>query len=74
MKRVKKVTGSVRTTTCFYCGKSTQVGRQVSHSKRRTHKTWHANLHQAHVLIDNVRRHVLACTRCLRSGVVKKVV
>ena len=64
----KKKSGSIRTLCCFYCGKSTLAGRAVSHSKRRTLKTWHANLQRAHVIVNGIRRHVMTCTRCLRSA------
>jgi large subunit ribosomal protein L28 len=74
MKRRNKRNTSIRTLRCFDCGKSTLSGRAVSHSKRHTLKTWHANLQKVHVTVDGIRRHVNACTRCLRSGVVKKAI
>ena len=69
-KKDKK--GSVRSLACFYCGKNTLNGRAVSHSKRKTLKTWHSNLQRVHVIAEGVRQHVMTCTRCLRSGFVHK--
>jgi len=72
MKGSLKKRGSVRSLACFYCGKSTLSGRAISHSKRKTLKTWHPNLHRVHVIVQGVRKHVMTCTRCQRAGVVLK--
>ncbi len=60
--------------TCEICGKGKLSGNKVSHANNRTKKVSKPNLqsikavgpHGAHV-----RMHV--CTRCIRSGKVKKV-
>ncbi len=60
--------------TCQICGKGKLSGNKVSHSNNKTKKMSKPNLqavkavgaHGAHVRI-----HV--CTRCIRSGKVKKV-
>jgi large subunit ribosomal protein L28 len=60
--------------TCQICGKGKLSGNQVSHSNNKTKKVSKPNLqsvkavgsHGAHVRIH-------ACTRCIRSGKVKKV-
>ncbi len=60
--------------TCAICGKGSLKGNQVSHANNRTKKVSLPNLqrvkavgsHGAHVRI-------YACTRCIRSGKVKKL-
>ena len=60
--------------TCEICGKGKLSGNQVSHANNKTKKVSKPNIqsvkavgpHGAHVRIK-------ACTRCIRSGKVKKV-
>ncbi len=58
---------------CAICSKTTQVGNNVSHSLRRTKRTWEPNLQKVHASIDGTVRRVRVCTRCLRSNKVTKV-
>lgn len=59
---------------CDVCGKGPIVGNNVSHANNKTKKVWYPNLQRIRCL-DNksgaVKR-VKVCTRCLRSGFVKK--
>jgi len=59
---------------CDVCGKGPVVGNNVSHANNKTKKVWYPNLQRIRCL-DNktgeVKR-VKVCTRCLRSGFVKK--
>jgi len=59
---------------CDVCGKGPIVGNSVSHANNKTKKVWYPNLQRIRCL-DNktgaVKR-VKVCTRCLRSGFVKK--
>ena len=59
---------------CDVCGKSIQIGNNVSHSNKKTKKIWHANIKKIRVLENKrpVRKYV--CTRCIRSGAVTKAV
>jgi len=59
---------------CAICGKGVQVGMQVSHSHIRTKKTWLPNLQRVRALVDGAPRRILVCTRCLRSGRVKRAI
>lgn len=59
---------------CQICGKGTLSGNQVSHANNKTKKSSKPNLqkvkavsaHGSHVRIN-------VCTRCIRSGKVKKI-
>lgn len=60
--------------TCQICGKGALSGNKVSHANNRSKKISKPNLQSIKVLSPNgahVRMHV--CTRCIRSGKVKKV-
>ena len=48
---------------CACCGKGVTFGIKVSHSHRRSNRTWNPNV-----------KRVKACTRCLRSGKVTRAV
>ena len=47
---------------CQFCDKDVAFGIKVSHSHRRSNRTWKSP------------KHVYVCTRCLRSGKVTRAV
>ncbi|MCL2555560.1 MAG: 50S ribosomal protein L28 [Firmicutes bacterium] len=53
---------------CIMCGKSRASGNNVSHSNRKTRRTFGANIHKANVEIDGVVRREKVCTRCMRTA------
>ena len=60
--------------TCQICGKGALSGNKVSHANNRSKKISKPNLQSIKALSPNgghIRMHV--CTRCIRSGKVKKV-
>ena len=60
--------------TCQICGKGTLSGNRVSHSNHKTKNLLKPNLQKVKAVGPNgahVRMHV--CTRCIRSGKVKKI-
>jgi large subunit ribosomal protein L28 len=60
--------------TCQICGKGKLSGNKVSHANNKSKKTSKPNLQAVKAVSTNgthVRLHV--CTRCIRSGKVKKV-
>jgi large subunit ribosomal protein L28 len=58
---------------CEFCGKTPQVGNNVSHANNKTKRLWLPNLQEVrHVDKDGTVRRVRACTRCIRSGLVVK--
>lgn len=52
---------------CDLCGKSSQFGHNVSHSKRHTNRRWVPNIHPVTLTIDGKLRRLNLCTRCLRT-------
>lgn len=57
---------------CYYCKKAPLRGHNVSHANNKTPKKSWPNLRNVHVMIGKTVRHVRACTRCIRSGIVLK--
>ena len=70
---VPKVRSKIMAYICDICGKGRLVGNKVSHSNIKTKREQQPNLKRVHAVIDGVRQHVRACTRCLRTGRVDKV-
>lgn len=58
---------------CYYCGKETVFGSNISHAHNVTKRPFRPNLQKVRALVDGVPRRVLTCTRCLRGGKVVKV-
>ncbi len=60
--------------TCQICGKGTLKGNRVSHSNSKTKKVSRPNLQRVKAIGAHgahIRIHV--CTRCIRSGKVRKI-
>ena len=57
---------------CEVCEKGTLNGNSVSHSNRKTHRLWAPNVQRVRVEVAGQVRHMNVCTRCLRSGNVKR--
>jgi len=51
-----------------------RAGNNVSHSHRKTRRMWKPNIQKVFVEINGARKKMNVCTRCLRSGKVKKAV
>jgi large subunit ribosomal protein L28 len=57
---------------CAICGKRPSVGNNVSHANNKTKRRWNPNLQEVRAAIDGGVRRILVCTRCIRSGQVRK--
>jgi len=53
---------------CEVCGKGVAFGIKLSHSHRRTNRTFKPNVQKVKAIVDGTPCRVRACTRCLRSG------
>ena len=53
---------------CEICGKGKLAGNNVSHSNRKTHRTWAPNVQSVRVVVNGSAKRMNVCTRCLRSG------
>ena len=59
---------------CDICGKGVVFGHNVSHSNRKTNRTWKPNIKRVKAIVNGSPKRVYACTRCLRSGKVTRAV
>ena len=57
---------------CEVCAKGTMSGNNVSHSNRKTRRTWAPNTQRVRVVVNGSVCHMNVCTRCLRSGKVQR--
>jgi large subunit ribosomal protein L28 len=58
---------------CCVCGKSVVFGHNVSHSNRKTNRTWKPNIRRVKAVVGGSAKTVNVCSRCLRSGKVERV-
>ncbi|MDO8527049.1 MAG: 50S ribosomal protein L28 [Deltaproteobacteria bacterium] len=57
---------------CEICGKKPRTGNKVSHSNIKTKTRNFPNLQRVKALFQGKVQRIRACTRCIRSGFVKK--
>ena len=57
---------------CAICGKKPSVGNNVSHANNKTKRRWNPNLQEVRSAIAGGVQRVTVCTRCIRSGKIKK--
>lgn len=58
--------------TCDICGKGVQCGQNVSHANNVTKRRWEVNLQTVRAVVSGRPKRLRVCTRCLRSGSVRK--
>lgn len=59
---------------CEICNKGTLTGMAVSHSHKRSKKKWAPNLQRVRAMVNGTPKRLNVCTRCLRSGKVKRAI
>ena len=59
---------------CELTGKIPQSGNNVSHANDKTRRVWKPNLKKLRVVMKGSIKTIKICTRCLKSGKVKKAV
>ena len=57
---------------CSVCGKSVVFGHNVSHSNRKTNRTWKPNIRRVKAVVNGSNKTVNVCSRCLRAGKVER--
>ncbi len=60
--------------SCAICGKGRTVGNNVSHAHNKTKRIIMPNLQRMRIMSNGAVKRLYVCTRCLRSGRVKKAV
>ena len=59
---------------CDICNKEVTFGIKVSHSHRRSNRTWKPNVKKVKAIVNGTPVRVNVCTRCLRSGKVTRAI
>ena len=59
---------------CSVCEKKRAVGNNVSHANNRTKRVFKPNLQRIRIQTPQGPRRMYVCTRCIRSGRVKKAI
>ncbi len=58
---------------CSACGNKPLFGNSGSHSNNKTRRRWNINLKSVKAVLDSGgTKKIRVCTRCIRSGRVKK--
>ena len=66
--------GAVSMAKCDICSKEIAFGIKVSHSHRRTNRTWKPNVVKVKAIVNGTPRRINVFTRCLRSGKVVRAI
>ncbi|BCS80432.1 50S ribosomal protein L28 [Anaerocellum diazotrophicum] len=54
---------------CEVCGKKVSFGNKVSHSNKKSRRTWKPNVKKIKVLLKNgQRKRIYVCTSCIKAG------
>ncbi len=59
---------------CEVCGKGVSFGIKVSHSHRRSNRTWKPNIRKIRVIDKGTPKSMYVCTRCIRSNKVTRAI
>ena len=52
---------------CQVCEKKAMYGHKVSHSNRKSNRTWAPNVQKTRISVDGRAKRLNVCTRCLRT-------
>ncbi len=59
---------------CDICSKDVTFSLQVSHSHRRTARTFKPNIQSVKANVNGTVKKLNVCTKCLRSGKVERAI
>ena len=59
---------------CEICGKGTVFGIQISHSHRRSNRTWKPNIRKVKAIVNGQTKKITVCTKCMRSDKVVRAI
>jgi large subunit ribosomal protein L28 len=59
---------------CEICEKNVKFSLQVSHSHRRTARTFKPNVQTVKTTVNGATKKVHVCTSCLRSGKIERAI
>lgn len=59
---------------CDVCSKDMLFGLKVSHSNKKTNRSWKPNVRKVRIIDNGTPKSVNVCTRCLRSNKVTRAI
>ncbi len=59
---------------CEICNKDVKFSLQVSHSHRRTARTFKPNVQTVKANVNGATKKMKVCTKCLKSGKVQRAI
>ncbi len=59
---------------CEICNKDVKFSLQVSHSHRRTARTFKPNIQTVNANVNGATKKMKVCTKCLKSGKVQRAI
>ena len=59
---------------CEVCGKGVAFGIKVSHSHRRSNRTFKPNVKKVRAIVNGSPKRVNVCTKCLRSNSITRAI
>ena len=71
-RHLGEILGGVKMANCSVCGKGVAFGHNVSHSNRKTNRTWKPNIRKVKAVVNGTNTTVYVCSRCLRSGKIER--
>ena len=60
--------GGATMAKCAICEKSAHFGNNVSHSNRKSNRSWNVNVQKVKIEINGKESSQYVCTRCLRTA------
>ncbi|MDP2891563.1 MAG: 50S ribosomal protein L28 [Bacillota bacterium] len=57
---------------CEICGKGIGFGNKVSHSNRKSRRSWAPNIQSVRAIVHGTPKTINVCTRCIRSGKIER--
>ncbi|MCP4482561.1 MAG: 50S ribosomal protein L28 [bacterium] len=57
---------------CTICDKKTQSGNNVSHSNRKTKRSFKPNLQKINIIDAGIKQKKYVCTSCIKAGKITK--
>jgi len=70
---VVKLEDKTMSRICAICDKGRMSGNNVSHSNRKTRRSFAPNLQKVKIVQNGSQTAALVCTKCLKTGKVQRV-
>ncbi|MFC4060711.1 50S ribosomal protein L28 [Planomonospora corallina] len=57
---------------CDVCAKKPIFGNNISHSHRRTRRSWTPNIQPVRAMVNGTKKRLNVCTSCIKAGKVTR--